>query len=71
MKIAIVGAGTSGLACAIELVNNGFKGENITMIDKGHMIDKRKCFVLERRGVRFCFYISPGAEPQSGDPRFG
>ena len=43
MKIVIVGCGTSGIACAIELVNNGFK--DIIMIDKGHMIDKRRCFV--------------------------
>lgn len=43
MKVVIVGCGASGIATAIELVNNGFK--NITMIDKGHMIDKRKCFV--------------------------
>lgn len=43
MKVVIVGCGASGIATAIELVNNGFN--NITMIDKGHMIDKRKCFV--------------------------
>ena len=43
MKVVIVGCGASGIATAIELVNNGFN--NIIMIDKGHMIDKRKCFV--------------------------
>lgn len=43
MRVVIVGAGTSGIATAIELVNNGFT--NITMIDKGNMIEKRKCFV--------------------------
>ena len=39
MRVVIVGAGTSGIATAIELVNNGFT--NITMIDKGYMIEKR------------------------------
>lgn len=43
MQIVIVGCGTSGIAAAIELVNNGFT--NITMIDKGNPIEKRKCFV--------------------------
>lgn len=54
MKIVIVGAGTAGIATAIELVNNGFKGENITMIDKGHMIDKRKCFVDANTSCKKC-----------------
>jgi uncharacterized FAD-dependent dehydrogenase len=53
-KICIVGAGTSGIACALELVNNGFKGEDIVMIDKGRMIDKRKCFVDANTPCKKC-----------------
>ena len=54
MNIVIVGVGTAGIATAIELVNNGFKGENITMIDKGHMIDKRRCFVDANTPCKKC-----------------
>ena len=54
MKIVIVGVGTSGIATAIELINNGFKGKDITMIDKGHMIDKRKCFVDANTPCKKC-----------------
>ena len=46
-KIVIVGCGTAGIATAIELINNGYNGKDILMIDKGNMIDKRKCFVNE------------------------
>lgn len=52
MKIVIVGCGTAGIATAIELVNNGFN--DIIMIDKGRMIDKRKCFVDANTPCKKC-----------------
>lgn len=45
MKVTIVGVGVAGIFTAIELINKGFKGSDITMIDKGNWIDKRRCFV--------------------------
>lgn len=45
MKVTIVGCGVAGIFTAIELINKGFKGSDITMIDKGNWIDKRRCFV--------------------------
>jgi uncharacterized FAD-dependent dehydrogenase len=53
-KIVIVGAGASGIATAIELISNGYNGKDILMIDKGHMIDKRKCFVNENTPCKKC-----------------
>lgn len=52
MKVVIVGCGTAGIATAIELVNNGFN--DIIMIDKGRMIDKRKCFVDANTPCKKC-----------------
>ena len=43
-KIVIVGAGVSGVFTAIELINNGCKGEDITIDDKGNFIQNRHCF---------------------------
>lgn len=45
MKVTIIGCGVAGIFTAIELINKGFNGSDITMIDKGNWIDKRKCFV--------------------------
>ena len=54
MKIVIIGCGSSGIACAITLIKNGIKGENITIIEKGHLIDKRKCFVTSDTPCKKC-----------------
>jgi NADH dehydrogenase FAD-containing subunit len=34
-KLVIVGAGVAGVNAATKLVDNGFPGENITIIDMG------------------------------------
>ena len=47
-KIVIVGAGVSGVFTTIELLNNGYKGENITIVDKGNYIEKRICLANEK-----------------------
>ena len=44
-KIVIVGVGVSGIFTALELINKGYNGEDILMIDRGHELDKRRCFV--------------------------
>lgn len=54
MKVVIVGCGTGGIATAIELINKGFNGNNIIMIDKGQMINKRKCFVNANTPCKKC-----------------
>jgi uncharacterized FAD-dependent dehydrogenase len=45
MRVGIIGAGVSGLFCAIELINKGFDGRNIIIFDKGKSLDNRVCFV--------------------------
>ena len=47
MKVVIVGAGVAGVFTAIELIDNGYKGENITIVDKGNFIQNRYCFTNE------------------------
>lgn len=54
MKICIVGAGVSGLMTAIKLIDNGLKGENITIIEKGNFIEKRICFANENTKCKKC-----------------
>ena len=54
MKILIIGSGVAGIFTALELVNNGFNGKDITMIDKGNYIDKRKCFVDANTKCKKC-----------------
>ena len=54
MKIVIVGCGSSGIACAITLINKGFKGLDITILEKGRTIDKRKCFVDADTSCKKC-----------------
>ena len=39
----IVGAGTAGMHCALELLKLGVPGENITMFEKGKPMGKRNC----------------------------
>jgi NADH dehydrogenase FAD-containing subunit len=41
-KIVIVGAGVAGVNAATKLVDNGFPGKNITIIDMGNDPYKRK-----------------------------
>lgn len=52
--ITIIGAGVAGIFTAVELINKGFDGNNIIMIDKGHWIDKRRCFVDENTPCKKC-----------------
>lgn len=54
MKVGIVGAGVSGLMTAIKLIDNGLKGENITIIEKGNFIEKRICFANENTKCKKC-----------------
>lgn len=53
-NIGIIGTGASGIFTAIELINNGFDGANITMLEKGRTIDKRKCFVTADTPCKKC-----------------
>lgn len=53
-KIVIVGAGVSGVFTTIELLNNGYKGENITIVDKGNYIEKRICLANEKTKCKKC-----------------
>ena len=48
----IVGAGVSGVFADITLLENGIKGENITLIDKGNHIEKRHCFVSDTQSYK-------------------
>ena len=54
MRIGIIGAGVAGLFTAIELVNNGFKGSDIIIFDKGKEIEKRHCFVDDNTQCKKC-----------------
>lgn len=54
MRIGIVGAGVAGLFTAIELVNNGFSGQNIVIFDKGKEIENRYCFVNDNTQCKKC-----------------
>lgn len=53
-KIIIAGVGVAGIFTALELINNGYNGNDIIMIDKGHMLDKRKCFVDSNTPCKKC-----------------
>ena len=53
-RIIIVGCGVAGIFTAIELVNKGYDGNNITMLDRGHWIDKRRCFVDSNTACKKC-----------------
>ena len=54
MKIIIIGAGSSGIATAISLINEGFNPKDITMLEKGNSINKRHCFVNESTPCKKC-----------------
>ena len=53
-QIVIIGCGSSGIACAITLIKNGVKGSNITILEKGKLIEKRKCFVTSDTPCKKC-----------------
>ncbi|MBQ2408235.1 MAG: hypothetical protein II309_02265, partial [Bacilli bacterium] len=53
-KIIIVGSGVAGIFTAIELINKGLEGKNITIIDKGNFIEKRHCFTNENTSCKKC-----------------
>ena len=53
-KIVVVGAGVSGVFTVLTLLERGFKGENITLIDKGNYIEKRHCFVSDTQSCKKC-----------------
>lgn len=54
MKVVMIGCGSSAIACAITLINNGHKGEDITILEKGQIIEKRKCFVNANTSCKKC-----------------
>lgn len=54
MKICIVGGGVSGLMTAIKLIDGGLKGEDIMIIEKGNLIEKRKCLANENVKCKKC-----------------
>ena len=54
MRVVIVGAGVAGVFTAIELIDNGYKGENITIVDKGNFIQNRYCFTNENTKCKKC-----------------
>lgn len=53
-NILIIGAGVSGVFATLTLLENGVKGENITLIDKGNYIEKRHCFVSDTQSCKKC-----------------
>ena len=50
----IVGAGVAGLFTAIELINEGYPGQGILILDKGNMLSKRKCFADSNTTCKKC-----------------
>lgn len=50
----IIGAGVSGVFTALTLLESGVKGEDITLVDKGHYIEKRHCFVSDTQSCKKC-----------------
>lgn len=52
--IVIVGGGVAGIFTALTLIENGYQGENITIIEKGNLIEKRKCFVNSNTSCKNC-----------------
>lgn len=54
MKVVIVGAGVAGLMTAIKLIDGGVEGKNIIIVEKGNLIEKRKCFANENTLCKKC-----------------
>lgn len=50
----VVGAGVSGVFAVLTLLENGVKGEEIVLIDKGNFIEKRHCFVSDTQSCKKC-----------------
>ena len=42
-KVLIIGAGPSGIFCALELLKLGIDGSNITLVDRGNKVEDRHC----------------------------
>lgn len=53
-EVVIVGSGVSGIFTALELIDKGYNGKDILMIDKGSMLNKRLCFVNESTKCKKC-----------------
>lgn len=54
MSIVIVGGGVSGIFVALQLLSNGFKGTDITILEQGNLIEKRKCLVNKNTSCKNC-----------------
>lgn len=50
----IIGAGVAGIFTAIELINKGYNGSDITILDKGHMLNRRICFADNNTPCKKC-----------------
>ena len=53
-KVCIIGGGVAGIFTAIQLLNEGFNGDDIVIFDKGHSLQKRKCFVNANSQCKKC-----------------
>ena len=53
-EVVIVGSGVSGIFTALELIDKGYNGKDILMIDKGSMLSRRLCFVNESTKCKKC-----------------
>lgn len=54
MKIIIVGGGVSGVFTSLQLLSDGFNGEDITILEQGNLIENRKCFVDKNTSCKNC-----------------
>ena len=54
MKIIIVGGGASGVFTSLQLLSNGFNGEDIIILEQGNLIENRKCFVNKDTSCKNC-----------------
>ena len=61
-KILIIGAGPAGIFTALELVKKG-SGDDITIIEQGHLIEKRSC---PKAKIKDCVHCKPYCNITSG-----